>query len=228
VRHLNPRDCGAIIALDTRFATSNALPNRASSSGISFSVLGSPTFANGGQGGQNRLITTPSSGLYSSIFNPTSFFIGNKSILVSVWNTQSAGNYYAFYIADTDSAASLAGVATESNPRLLSDWGNFASGRTLINTSALIGTTAIRSQVFTGSAASLRQNGAQVASTSHSQAMASTNHRAVINGYFYSDSTIEGRQAGEFYAAIAIPIDGVSLAKRLEQSLAFSFKIACS
>ena len=221
VRHLNPRDCGAIIALDTRFATSSAIPNRAS--GITFTVRGTPTFANGGQGGQNRLTTSSTNGLYSSIFNPTSSFTANKSILVSLW--AASGNYYPLYMSN--SGTSYSGLATEIVPRTQGDWGTSSTGRTAQNASFLT-TAAIRSQIFTGSAASLRQNGAEIASRSHSVSMASSNHRAVVNGYFSNGSTITGSYPGDFYAAMAIPIDGVSLARRLEQSLAFSFKIACS
>jgi hypothetical protein len=231
VRHLNPRDAGAVIALDTRFATSNALPNRAPASGISMTVFGSPTYSAGGQGGQPRLITGVDAGLYSNLFNVASSF-GNKSTIVSAWKyAGSAGStgYYPLYISNpTDN--SYFGVCYEG-ALLVGDYGPVPAGRTSLSTSPLTGTTAIRSQVCTGSSASLRQGGVELASKTHSQVLATgTTHRVVVGGYWWNGVIIFGSSSStnEFYASAAIPSDNLSLAKRLEHSLAYSFKIACS
>jgi hypothetical protein len=192
-------------------------------------VVGSPTFSSGGQGGQNRLITGNNAGLGSGTFNAATLFSANKGTIISVWRHSGSGSYYPMYSSEGFGRYTGVGWENTVGGILMGDWGGNGTARTFVVTSNLGGTTAIRSQIFTGSNAFLRQNGAQVATRAHSTVLSGT-HRCAVNGFAYNGSTLTGTSssANEFYASMMLPSDSVPLAKRLEHSLAYSFKIPCS
>jgi hypothetical protein len=163
-------------------------------------------------------------GLYSGTFNPTTIFTANKSILLTVGTPSSQQNYFSYI---SDASASYSGVAV-INTDTVTDWGNVTSGRTVAVGGAGAGAQ-IRGQVFTGSSASVRRNGAVLTAKSHSTTIANNaSHRGVVNGFSSDGSTVAGAYVLDFYSAIAVPSDSISIVKRLEHSLAYSFKIACS
>lgn len=230
-RHLNPRDFGAVLALDSRFiqgySDSSSLdtwvsrvPSTAASQG---NASLRPVYKTNTQGGQPSILFNGARNNTAQYFDHPVSINGNSNqtiiIIAKVLNTLNGQIF----------GASLALTPILLNYSVNAIWSTINSAPSVISSTISISDSYKIMTTVRGSGLQLITNGAvNYSSGSFAAYNGDNNNRRTIGGYTNALNTVDGFNGNisMIYAFNVNLTDG--LRKRAEQSMAFSFKIAYS
>jgi hypothetical protein len=231
-RHLNRTHCGAVIDLDSRFITGvsdggnpTGWPNRGNSAN-NFTRSGTASglvYDTNQQGGQPRLrYPNTSATLRRSSFNPVSWGYSNAHTIVSACRDGKGNGTERLLYNWTAAVNNIMELwAQYSDNVMYFDYGkNSSNGRI----SAAVSTTSspvILSGMCNGSSGSVRRNGVQVVSGAMSASVSSS-----ARNFDLGSAATSNHWVGDYYTFIHGPIANESIRRRIEHSVAYSFKIA--
>jgi len=231
-RHLNRAHCGALLDFDSRFITGQAdgsqpasWANRGSSS-FDLTRTGTAShllYETNQQAGQPRMrFSNTGAQLQTVSINAASNGYTDGHTMVAVCRSAKANSTQRlFYAWGTTANSNLMQLWAQFSDNLMYlDHRNDTTGRA----SAAVATTSdvtLLSAMVTSSNGNVRRNGAQVVNGARSGSLASAS-----NIFYLGGSSSGQRFTGDYYAFIHAPLASESLRRRMEQSVAFSFKVA--
>jgi hypothetical protein len=244
-RHLNPRDAGAVVALDSRYITgladganmgtwSNRGTGGTTWNGVRVGTPSRVIYVASAQGGQPAVRLTSGANVdaafRTTVGNPTSFGYGSTHMaIVANSSAKATSTERRLYEISPDVSAPTSFMALwaqwQDNNMYLDQGPETGSGRisgAVSTTSDSVVHTVIAGVGSSGS--SVRRSGTAVLTGSMSGSVSTASHVFNLGGA-RSIAAGSGFYVGDFQAFIHGPSSSVPLSRRLEQSVAFSFKI---
>jgi hypothetical protein len=159
-------------------------------------------------------------------YNPTTYGYTNKSTFV-VGCKDTKGNstnrmVFRWFVSSTNT---LTLWAQFSDNRMYVDHGDDAGSGRISAAVATSATPVVISGLITGSSTQVRRNGAQVLSGSTSGTVSSASAPFCLAGDNFNSPNSNWQALGDYYAFIHAPIASDPIRRRMEQSVAYSFKI---
>ena len=230
-RHLNRTHCGAVIDLDSRFITGvsdgdnpASWPNRGDSAN-NFTRGGTASglvYDTNQQGGQPRMrYPNTTATLRRTGFNPVSWGYSNAHTIVSACrDAKGDSTVRLLYNWNTSPTNLMQLFAQFSDNVMYFDHGRGSSPGRISAAVSTNSSPVILSGMCDGSNGSVRRNGAQVVSGAMSASVSSSSQTFDLGSI-----TTTNHWVGDYYAFIHGPMASESIRRRIEQSVAYSFKI---
>ena len=230
-RHLNRIQCGAVMDYDARFIqglSNGAQPtgwdNRSGSLNLTRTGTAADlTYNTNAQGGQPCMRFNGTAALlrYSS-YNPTTVGYSNQATVIAGCLSTKATSTQRLLYRWRQSATNVMQIWAQFSDNLMYfDHGReSAPGR--ISAAASTTTAATLISAMAGpSTGNIKRNGVQIASGTMSASVASIATNFDLGGFTGAEHWV-----GDFFAFIHAPLASEPVRRRIEQSVAFSFKLA--
>lgn len=232
-RHLNRIHLGAVIDLDTRFITGysnganpTSWPNRGDSANnfVRGGTASGLVYDTNQQGGQPRMrYPNGNATLRRANFNPIAWGYSNAKTVVCACRDGKGNSTQRLLYRWGNTVSNIMNLwAAFSDNNTYFDMGNETVGQGRITGPAsTTSSPVIYSGMANGATGSIRRNGAQLASGTMTQSVTSLSRTLDLGSV-----DIPSHFVGDYYAFIHAPVASEPIRRRIEQSVAFSFKIA--